>query len=491
MTEAKHLKVSVDNFGPIKKGEFDLKPLTIFVGPNNSGKSYMALLTYVLVQVLSARARSPFSSASNVKSYPVSQYGPLHSLEVNSELEAWLMKTVPTKATIAFEDLPSQIQRSVREDTETFYATLSKDLEHAFSDYFGSRNISALIGSNGSRRPLSVRLNVNEEHEAFLSINLEPDQQQASISWAAPDIDALRISRADVMRAPYPEWFASEMVRAFWSRLLEANGVPRQGAYYLPSARSGILQGWQLLTTLAVEAVRRGVGLERTGVGSFTGVAGDFLTLLLGIFASPQRTPSNELQPALEILEGQVFNGTVSLEPSESTQPLLLYSAENVRVPLQRASSMVAELAPLDLWLKYLLVPGDVLIIDEPEAHLHPENQRRIARVLVRLVRAGVKVICPTHSSLILHQITNHLLATQADADSREALGFTGDDLITGDEIGVYLFDLQSDGATVSSVPIDSTFGISEEEFVKVAEAIGEETYRLSLVSTGDSTDLP
>ncbi len=40
-------KIKVENLGVIKKGEVDIsKPLTIFTGPNNSGKSYMVYLVY-------------------------------------------------------------------------------------------------------------------------------------------------------------------------------------------------------------------------------------------------------------------------------------------------------------------------------------------------------------------------------------------------------------------------------------------------------------
>lgn len=40
-------KIKVENLGVIKEGEVDIsKPLTIFTGPNNSGKSYMAYLVY-------------------------------------------------------------------------------------------------------------------------------------------------------------------------------------------------------------------------------------------------------------------------------------------------------------------------------------------------------------------------------------------------------------------------------------------------------------
>jgi predicted ATPase len=36
------MKVTVRNLGVIKEAEVDLKPLTIFVGPNNAGKTWLA-----------------------------------------------------------------------------------------------------------------------------------------------------------------------------------------------------------------------------------------------------------------------------------------------------------------------------------------------------------------------------------------------------------------------------------------------------------------
>ena len=157
----------------------------------------------------------------------------------------------------------------------------------------------------------------------------------------------------------------------------------------------------------------------------------------------------------------------------------MYYETESLRIPVQHASSMVAELAPLHLWIERVLEPGDVLIIDEPEAHLHPANQRIVASVLVRLVNAGVKVICATHSSMILHQMSNHILAASATEKKRAELGFTDDDMLKIDDVGGYLFRLCEDGARIEPLEIDDTFGVDEDQFVKVAEEISRETYDL------------
>ena len=47
-------RVSVKDFGPISLASIELKPLTVFIGPNNSGKSYLALAIYCLSRTLSS-----------------------------------------------------------------------------------------------------------------------------------------------------------------------------------------------------------------------------------------------------------------------------------------------------------------------------------------------------------------------------------------------------------------------------------------------------
>ena len=50
----KHLELSVRNFGPIAEADIELRPLSVFVGPSNTGKSYLATLIYALHQFYSA-----------------------------------------------------------------------------------------------------------------------------------------------------------------------------------------------------------------------------------------------------------------------------------------------------------------------------------------------------------------------------------------------------------------------------------------------------
>lgn len=57
------VSVSVEKFGPIEKGSVNLRPLTIFVGPSNTGKTYLAILIYALHRTLHGFHRFPHQRA--------------------------------------------------------------------------------------------------------------------------------------------------------------------------------------------------------------------------------------------------------------------------------------------------------------------------------------------------------------------------------------------------------------------------------------------
>ena len=54
------VEISVCNFGPIAAADFDLRPLIVFIGPSNTGKTYLSLLIYALHRVFSGFSQFPF-----------------------------------------------------------------------------------------------------------------------------------------------------------------------------------------------------------------------------------------------------------------------------------------------------------------------------------------------------------------------------------------------------------------------------------------------
>ncbi|MFK0119500.1 DUF3696 domain-containing protein [Streptomyces sp. NPDC090994] len=52
-----------------------------------------------------------------------------------------------------------------------------------------------------------------------------------------------------------------------------------------------------------------------------------------------------------------------------------------------------------------LTAPGDLLIVENPEAHLHPGGQSKLGRFLARVAGAGAQVIVETHSDHVLNGV--------------------------------------------------------------------------------------
>lgn len=50
-----------------------------------------------------------------------------------------------------------------------------------------------------------------------------------------------------------------------------------------------------------------------------------------------------------------------------------------------------------------LTEPGDMLLVENPEAHLHPAGQSKLGRFLARVAGSGVQVVVETHSDHVLN----------------------------------------------------------------------------------------
>lgn len=112
------------------------------------------------------------------------------------------------------------------------------------------------------------------------------------------------------------------------------------------------------------------------------------------------------------------------------------------RFTMSESSSCVRALLDIGFYLRCKARPGDLFIIDEPELNLHPKNQRALARLLARLVNAGVKVFITTHSDylvkefntlIMLHQGTEHARNIQSEYEYEDA------ELIDPERVRLYM----------------------------------------------------
>ena len=118
-------------------------------------------------------------------------------------------------------------------------------------------------------------------------------------------------------------------------------------------------------------------------------------------------------------------------------------------------------------------------MVDEPELSLHPENQRRIAKLFARLVNLGVKVFITTHSDYIVKELNTLIMLNYNKPHLKriaEENGYRESELITAEQIKVYVAEKallpleegqkrRKRGHTLEQVEIHPKFGIGVRSF--------------------------
>lgn len=219
------------------------------------------------------------------------------------------------------------------------------------------------------------------------------------------------------------------------------------------------------------------MGIGDVAIPKLSGVISDFVALLLRL-EPEERT---ELDSVARQLESDVLDGRVTVKGEPPVYPEISYAHGRGRYPLHRTSSMVSELAPVVLLLRHVIHPGDVLVIEEPEAHLHPLSQVKLAGAIGRAIHAGVGVVMTTHSDYFLDEINNLILGHSLPESRRRSAGYDDQQVISASSVAAYFFrsDKHGHGTVVEPLPVTPAEGVSDEVFGKVAAALYAKSARL------------
>ena len=157
-------------------------------------------------------------------------------------------------------------------------------------------------------------------------------------------------------------------------------------------------------------------------------------------------------------------------------------------LPLMRASSMVSELSPIVLYLRNVVFPGDVLIIEEPEAHLHPDLQIELVNVLAEIVKIGAQIILTTHSVWILDAVANLVLLSETDGLSDN----DADVALSRENIGIWSFNLKNrpKGSVLQEIKFDPDEGGYVTEFDEAATNLHNNWVRIDRRSNKKNEEL-
>jgi len=493
----KDVAVEFSNFGPVVSGEIALRPLTILIGPNNCGKSYTAMLMKAVL--------SQTTGAPPIDRLDIRRMG--HPFRFSPFFRPSITATGSLARSNMYIDFIKKVQNLEVGDCCDVPKTLVKDLgrlilrevfEGHFKDevvrIFGAK-MTELQRINGEALELKIRIGSTD-------VTLKPEGKGLKII-TFPKLDHRLRIRVDVLKRPegYNIEVEDDTITIVLSKDLSGGGgesshfsrllMPRvielvmkslllssgyTDCYYLPAARSGMMQAHKVVSAAIMKTAGLG-GIDEIRIPQLSGIVVDFLTQLNNL--DPDRGPLYRIASSFE---KEVLGGQVKFRTVDDYISKIEYHLGKSHMPLHRTSSTVSELAPLFLFLKHEVSRRSLLIIEEPEAHLHPANQEIMARLIVRLVRNGVHVMITTHSDLLLRRISDFILLSEAEDQQRSRLSeYDEDDFLNKDEVSVSAFEYVDDASAyrIKPVKIHAESGISQEEFMRIHRLLYSKRLRI------------
>ncbi len=431
------MKLHIQNLGAIEQAQINLKPLTIFVGPNNTGKTWTAYLIGGLL--------SP---------YGWRQYQSVYT---------------PGQESLSFSILDEAIQQLVDEgnaalDLVEFADTYGEAYINQVGDLARTWMADFLSTSRVSFESLDINISIDLVKEEFLAQvkNLSLDRKLSAGQRSEALLNALKepgepnlyFYTAGNLTAKLPRRAIKDFVVGAACQIL--HHALYADVYTFPTER----------TTF----ITFNFGYEETEKPDSNGdklfpraphleyptepVTHFFNFILRALQSDPLARQAQVESDALiksytqlaQLLEKEILQGSVDFSEPELTawREVLFQPSKGVALEIPLASSMVKELSSLALYLRYLAKPGELLVIDEPEMNLHPEAQVRLTEFLVMLVNAGLPVLFTTHSPYIVDHLINLMKA--ADHDNKESIKNLfylqrTETFIPKERVSVYLFE--------------------------------------------------
>lgn len=444
----------VENFAKIKSADIRLSPLICFVGDNNSGKSYLMSLLWGILNL--GKQLFPTNPPESKK---------------YKECEQWLKSNLGKQVEITDET------------TELYLAWFNENLATKKQDL------------------LKKIFNFEVNAERIVIKNLERTKK-VNLEW---DSSSLRYSaRGNHIQFPIlNEYTRKDLLRMnayiCWNILMDGLAAPmlspgssrkRFGEpIYFPASRTGFMLTYpQLLssslqTTFSVYSEESEGGLTQPYI--------DFLQLITQ-FDSSKRTRKNEIKSIIEFIETNMTKG--ALNAQNEYVPVIKYCPSNSEeeLPLHVTSSVVSEISPILLTLKSD-IKFNTLIIEEPEAHLHPALQKKMAQVIIRLMNSKIPVWITTHSDTILQHINNMLKLGAMEKDDQKSLMqkfcYSKNDLLNIDDVWMYQFDAETENTHITQLE-RGEYGFVVPTFNDALQKMLDEVYAFDNEEANSEGDL-
>lgn len=443
------MKISISGLGAVPDLQIDLKPLTIFVGENGTGKTWTA-----------------YTIAGIFGDYGFDKYVKAYLQDESTFRYTYIEKTINDlieKGTAALN-----VVKFSEECTETYINEAAKLAPNWMTSFMATRRADF--------RQMKVRIQLlnadKQEVSDYLKDSKIKIENLIGVKKDSSELElkCLKEQGSDqlyfyttyakngsgeipppVINEEIKEFVVATILRIVSAALFE-------NVVILPTERTTFItfpfphdqEKYRKVVQLEKKTEPRRSGMvwrAPAPVGSLLGIIDSCMKQYSVRSQEEASDPKlTELVKLGRFLENEILSGNISTEKYQNQVQLMYNPSEKVSLELNVSSSMVKELTPLALYLRCLAEPGDLIVIDEPEMNLHPAAQVELTEFLGMLVNAGLNILITTHSPYIVDHIPNLIRAHGLDREKvkeyfylKQATSF-----LSKDDVSVYLFDRDS-----------------------------------------------
>lgn len=444
-----------ENLGAIDKATVELAPLTVICGRNNTGKTY---ITYAIHALLSSW-RQLIGWAVSDEDMGILQADGAVAIDLKVQfVERW--PDIKESAGVNWKDFLSQ---ALAAPPERFNNTkLSFDFE--LDDLWVKKYFKKEYRSEKGKILFSAEKPENSGIVEFVALRDEDSKDFPRFALE----DFVSQALLEAVLSPYlPSVFMVSTERTGAVAFKEELNLTKNKIVQLLT-RMELTKETHLHPGKLFEAVyKRGYPLPVESNVQF-----------VNRFGSLEGRTSNFLEknPELIVDFENIAGGRYETDKDGVTR----FSPQGMKVKLQlsEASSAARSLVVFWYWLKTQASVGDMLLIDEPELNLHPENQRSFARLLAKLVNLGIRVLITTHSDTIIREFNTLIMFSQDSQHVqgiREKFCYSADEKLEHKDICLYVANGRQKTAsgrsrrnsisTLERILPDKLLGLSAEIF--------------------------
>ena len=371
--------IKFKNLGPIESGEIDfndLKGINLIIGKNNTGKTYLSNLLYTYFKV---RERQ------TIKMYEV--------------------------VGIRFKDRLSD------SDYETIKDYFEKKYEKEIKDTLPK----VFHTSKDTFKDFEIEMDLSDEILEFKKLDddtiiyfremrkiIKLKKSEDEIEYLMEDYDENKGKRYITYNPKIEEEEAKQIIFGYFLHIKFFQKIYKIHSF--PAERSGAVLFYKQLLEERSDVLRE-LELENSKnigkISRYSEPVNDYVKFLNSISDHSKGLTELDIYKKLDTELKEILGGEVIIDSEDN---IMFKMNENKIIDIGMVSSTVKTLTGFYLYLKYFAMERDIIFIDEIELNLHPENQRKVMRLINYLSKQGLKFVISTHSPIITQEINNMIM---------------------------------------------------------------------------------